>query len=157
MEQPLPSPPPLHPYIQAPLNPLDTGTINHFMPPKSQNERPVSELPSSIHIFRFFHLPLGQSLIFLPPFPLLPPKFFTNIWEQKRLSLILCTKAIDSGLYHASEGGEMQMIFSCHSQEPRELNDTPRSHSTSQARPAVLLPISSLPLCPPPRFALGLG
>lgn len=43
----------------------------------------------------------------------------------------------------------MLMILSRHSWGPGELNDTPRSHSTSQARPTVLLPISSLPLLPP--------
>lgn len=100
----------------------------------------LSVLPSPTSIFRFFHLPLGQSLIFLPPFPLLPTKFFTNIREQKRMPLTLCTKATNSGLYHPREGGEMLMILPCHSQEPRELNDTPRSHSTVQARPTVLRP-----------------
>lgn len=63
------------------------------MPPKGQNERPVSLCAPLPHpsIFRFFHLPLGHSLLFAQPFPLLPVKFFTNIWEQKRLSSILCT------------------------------------------------------------------
>lgn len=110
----------------------------------------LSVFPSPTSIFRFFHLPLGQSLIFLPPFPLLPTKFFTNIREQKRMPSILCTKATNSGLYHPREGREMLMILPCHSQEPRELNDTPRSHSTVQARPTVLLPptLSSFMVCP---------
>lgn len=56
----------------------------------------LSALPSPTSIFRCFHLPLSQSLFFLPPFPLLPAKFFTNIWEQTRLPLILSTA--NSGL-----------------------------------------------------------
>lgn len=112
------------------------------MPPKGQNERPVSELPSPMRVFRFFHLPLGQSLIFLPCFPLLPAKFFTNIQEQKRLPSILCTKATNSGLYHASEGGEMQMTVSCHSREHSSM--TPQGH-TAPARLDLLFSCPSPP------------
>ena len=55
--------------------------------------------------------------------------------------------ATNSDLQHAREGRKMLMIVPCHSQKPAS-SMTPQGH-TAPARPAILLPGSSLPLCRP--------
>ena len=54
--------------------------------------------------------------------------------------------ATNSDLQHAREGRKM-LIVPCHSQKPAS-SMTPQGH-TAPARPAILLPGSSLPLCRP--------
>lgn len=132
----LPHPPP--PDLQAPLNPLDTGTIRHFMPRKGQNERPVSvcsPLPPPLPSSDFSICPRARASSFSllsPSCPLSSLQISGNRRDCCQYSALLATNA---HLQHAREGGRMLMPAQGH---PKVTQRQPDLFSSCLSAPLTL-------------------